>query len=229
MGGQACVLYGAAEFSRDTDLAILSNSENLSKLSGALKELQADVIAVPPFEARYLRKGHAIHFRCRVPEAAGMRIDVMTKMRGVDSFAKLWKRRTTMIFEDGTTCEIMSLPDLVQAKKMQRDKDWPMVRRLIEANYFANSERPGPEQVRFWLLELRTPELLIELAEKQGRLPFSLIRKRPLLKLAKRENEPVLAEALLKEERLEREADRQYWLPLRAELEKLRRARILRV
>ena len=29
MGGQACVLYGAAEFSRDTDLAILASSENL--------------------------------------------------------------------------------------------------------------------------------------------------------------------------------------------------------
>jgi hypothetical protein len=27
MGGQACVLYGAAEFGRDTDLAILGNAE----------------------------------------------------------------------------------------------------------------------------------------------------------------------------------------------------------
>ena len=223
------MLYGAAEFSRDTDLAILSNSENLSKLSGALKELQADVIAVPPFEAKYLRKGHAIHFRCRVPEAAGTRIDVMTKMRGVDSFAKLWKRRTTMVFEDGAKGEIMSLPDLVQAKKTQRDKDWPMLRRLVEVNYFANYERPGKEQIRFWLLELRTPELLIELAGKHGRLPISLLRKRPLLKLAKPGHEPVLAEALLEEERLEREADRHYWIPLRAELEKLRRARLLRM
>lgn len=229
MGGQACVLYGAAEFSRDTDLAILSTSENLSKLSEALNELQADVIAVPPFEAKYLRKGHAIHFRCRVPEAAGMRVDVMTKMRGVDSFVKLWKRRTTMVFDNGAECEIMSLPDLVQAKKTQGDKDWPMVRRLIEVSYFANCERPGPEQIRFWFLELRTPELLIELAEKRGRLPTSLIRKRPLLKLAKPGNAPVLARALLEEERLEREADRQYWLPLRAELETLRRARLLRV
>lgn len=229
MGGQACVLYGAAEFSRDTDLAILSNSENLSRLSGALKELQADVIAVPPFDAKYLRKGHAIHFRCRVPEAAGMRIDVMTRMRGVDSFAKLWKRRTTMAFDDGAKCEIMSLPDLVQAKKTQLDKDWPMVRRLIEVNYFANCQRPGPEQIRFWLRELRTPELLIELTEKQGRLPISLVRKRPLLKLAKAGSEQLLARALLEEERLEREADRQYWLPLRAELEELRRARLLRM
>jgi hypothetical protein len=226
MGGQACVLYGAAEFSRDTDLAILSDSENLSRLGRALKELQADVIAVPPFEARYLRKGHAIHFRCRVPEAAGMRIDVMTRMRGVDSFAKLWKRRTTMVFEDGAKCEVLSLPDLVLAKKTQRDKDWPMVRRLIEVNYFANSAQGSADQIRFWLLELRTAELLVELAEKQGRIPRSLISKRPLLELAKPGNETELSEALLEEERLEREADRQYWLPLRAELEKLRRARL---
>jgi hypothetical protein len=33
MGGQACVFYGAAEFSRDTDLAILASSENLARLS----------------------------------------------------------------------------------------------------------------------------------------------------------------------------------------------------
>lgn len=64
MGGQACVFYGAAEFSRDTDLAILASSENLGRLKQVLKDLQAEVIAVPPFEAKYLRKGHAIHFRC---------------------------------------------------------------------------------------------------------------------------------------------------------------------
>jgi hypothetical protein len=31
MGGQACVFYGAAEFSRDTDLAILASPENLAR------------------------------------------------------------------------------------------------------------------------------------------------------------------------------------------------------
>jgi hypothetical protein len=102
MGGQACVLYGAAEFSRDTDLAILASPANLERLRRALADLQAEVIAVPPFETRYLLKGHAIHFRCRHPEAAGMRVDVMTKMRGVDPFPKLWRRRTTTMLEDGT-------------------------------------------------------------------------------------------------------------------------------
>jgi len=46
MGGQACVFYGAAEFSRDTDLAILADSANLAKLKNALEDLQAVVIAV---------------------------------------------------------------------------------------------------------------------------------------------------------------------------------------
>jgi hypothetical protein len=114
MGGQACVFYGAAEFSRDTDLAILASSENLAKLNKALTDLDAQVIAVPPFEARYLRKGHAVHFRCGHVEAVGMRVDVMTKMRGVDSFPKLWGRRTTISVND-STIELMSLPDLVQA------------------------------------------------------------------------------------------------------------------
>jgi hypothetical protein len=61
MGGQACVFYGAAEFSRGTDLAILASSENLARLKKSLTDLKADVIAVPPFESKYLRKGHAVH------------------------------------------------------------------------------------------------------------------------------------------------------------------------
>jgi hypothetical protein len=54
MGGQACILYGAAEFSRDADFAILASPENLGRLTEALAELQAEVIAVPPFEMHYL-------------------------------------------------------------------------------------------------------------------------------------------------------------------------------
>lgn len=31
MGGQACVFYGAGEFSRDMDLAILAEPDNLAR------------------------------------------------------------------------------------------------------------------------------------------------------------------------------------------------------
>ena len=47
MGGQACVFYGAAEFSRDTDFAFLADTANLARLRKALAELEARVIAVP--------------------------------------------------------------------------------------------------------------------------------------------------------------------------------------
>lgn len=36
MGGQACILYGASEFSRDVDLAIYAHPENLQRLGAAL-------------------------------------------------------------------------------------------------------------------------------------------------------------------------------------------------
>jgi len=218
------VFYGAAEFSRDTDLAILASSENLARLKKAVEDLQAQVIAVPPFEAKYLRKGHAIHFRCHHPEALGMRVDVMTKMRRVDSFPKLWTRRTT-VNVDGNSLNLMSLPDLVQAKKTQRDKDWPMLRRLVEVNYFENRENPTREQIRFWFRELRTPDLLVELAADQGRIPTQLRRQRRLLNLATTLTKASLADALLEEEEREREADRQYWVPLKKELERLRHSR----
>ena len=40
MGGQACVFYGGAEFSRDTDIAILADAANLARLSGSTGRAQ---------------------------------------------------------------------------------------------------------------------------------------------------------------------------------------------
>jgi hypothetical protein len=222
MGGQACVFYGAAEFSRDTDFAVLADTTNLARLRKALADLRAEPIAVPPFELRYLRRGHALHFRCQHPEALRMRVDVMSKMRGVDPFPKLWKRRTTIALPDGTRCDLLSLPDLVQAKKTQRDKDWPMIRRLVEAHYFSNQPKARAAQIRFWLLELRTPQLLIEGARAHADAARRLARKRPLLKHASSTSLNQLEQGLAAEENQLRAEDRAYWSPLLKELERLR-------
>lgn len=225
MGGQACVFYGAAEFSRDTDFAILADAANLERLNAALRELRASVIAVPPLSLEHLHRGHAVHFRCQHPEAAGLRVDVMSRMRGVDVFTELWERRTTLEAADGTIYELMSLPDLVQAKKTQRDKDWPMIRRLIEADRVACSGTPSPMQVRFWLREARTPELLLELACQFPHEAAALAEGvRPLLASALHNDEASVEASLLEEERTERAADRAYWIPLKKELERLRHA-----
>lgn len=223
MGGQACVLYGAAEFSRDLDLALLPDPANLDRLEAALAELDAEVIAVPPLSLRHLNGGLAVHFRCRQPEVVGLRVDVMTHLRGVAPFPELWERRTTLTFED-ETLEVLALPDLVTAKKTQRDKDWPMIRRLVDVNYLSHREEPTPEQVRFWLRELRSPELLVETALAHSDRIAELTSDRPLLKLATPDAlaSGALDRALRDEEDTERRRDAEYWKPLREELERLR-------
>lgn len=226
MGGQACVLYGGAEFSRDADLAVLADPPNLDRLRSAMHALQATVVAVPPFEPVYLERGHAIHFRCAHAETEGLRIDVMSRMRGVDDFPVLWPRRTTFHVEpaDAPPLDIdaLSLPDLVMAKKTQRDKDWPMIRRLLEANYWDPSAESTPSRISYWLRELRTPELLIETVRRFPQAAAQEAR-RQAVQAALTGDQGEVERALRAEEDAERAADRAYWVPLRTELEVLRR------
>lgn len=224
MGGQACVLYGAAEFSRDTDFALLCEPQNLLRLQAALNELQARCIAVPPFEVDYLQRGHAVHFRCEHPEALNQRVDVMAVMRGVAAFAELWQRRTTIEWAPGETTDLLSLPDLVRAKKTQRDKDWPMIQQLVAVHYFENRAEPTPERIEFWLRELRNPEYLNEVAARFPQETKRLEAERVVLTMLGEDEDAVRA-ALWQEQERERQLDRAYWQPLKAELEQLRRRR----
>lgn len=227
MGGQACVFYGAAQFSRDVDLALLCDVPNLERLAAALQELAAERVAVPPLAADYLLRGHAVHFRCHAPEAASLRIDVMSAMRGVDPFPALWERRTTLADLEGETWDVMDIEDLVRAKKTQRDKDWPMIRALVEAHFARHHVQPQPDDVRFWLRESRSPEILRQCAAAYPDLCTALSADRPLLELVPTAggDDAALERALMEEELAERARDREYWRPLRAELERLRHQR----
>lgn len=224
MGGQACVLYGAAEFSRDTDLAILASPENLHRLQAALTALQARLIAVPPFELQYLERGHAIHFECDRTDTARMRVDVMSRLRGVDPFPVLWERRTTVELPDEGPVDVLALPDLVTAKKTQRDKDWPMIRRLVEVHYLTFRENTTSERITFWLRELRTPTMLIEAAGLFPNEATTLFSTRSLLRAAVAGDVTAVTAQLDAEETQERANDAKYWAPLRMELEQLRHA-----
>jgi len=117
MGGQACVFYGAAEFSRDADLLILADPENLDRLREALGELQATRVFVPELTEEFLHRGHAVHFRCAAPEANRIRVDLMSVLPGMDPFDQLWQRRTTITDYSGNQYDLLSLADLVRAKK----------------------------------------------------------------------------------------------------------------
>ena len=225
MGGQACVLYGAAEFSRDIDFAVMASVENLGRLGEALGALDAEVIAFPPFERVHLEGGHGVHFRARHPEAVGFRIDVLARMRGVDPFPELWRRRTTFELAGVGSVDALGLPDLVASKKTQRDKDWSMIRRLVEASLAGDGARPTPERIAFWLRELRSPELLIACAGQYGPEARAIGEERAAVRAALGQDLDAVRGELAAEEERERAVDREYWAPLRAELEQMRRGR----
>lgn len=161
-----------------------------------------------------------IHFRCFHSEAERLRVDLMSVMRGVEPFVELWERRASVEYE-GEGFDVLALPDLVQAKKTQRNKDWPMIERLAETHYFRFRNSPIAEDIDFWLRELRTPLLLREAA-----LLFpaqAAAHARPAVRAAvENRGEDAIRAALLEEQEAERLADRAYWTPLKAELEALR-------
>ncbi len=225
MGGQACVFYGAVQFSRDADIAILATDENLHCLQQALDDLQAEVVAIPPFERKYLERGLAVHFRCRRSGFENLRLDVMSVMRGVEPFVQLWNRRTTLQFADGQSIDLMNVADLVLAKKTQRDKDWPMIRALLEEHYTRYKHEPTTDVVEFWLREGRTPRMLIDVASQHVEAAELILAQRTLIKYAITGSESELRSALFDEQQREQELDRTYWQPLVAELEQLRQDR----
>jgi hypothetical protein len=151
-------LYGAAEFSRDTDLALLASAENLTRLS------------------RRTGRGDG-------PAGSGG-----------------------------------------EQEDPQRDKDWPMIRRLVEVSYLNFRDDPTPSRVDFWLRELRTPLLLGEVVDRFGQEARAMADRRPAVQAALADGTSEIERALQEEEQRERDADRAYGSPLVAELEALRRA-----
>ncbi len=81
-----------------------------------------------------------------------------------------------------------------------------------------------PERIRFWLRELRTAELLIEVVQSYPGEAESTGRERAAVRFAIGANQGAVEVELATEESRERELDRAYWAPLRQELEQLRHA-----
>ncbi len=223
MGGQACVFYGAAQVSKDVDFLIFADEGNFESLHTALRKLDACRIAVPRFDPALLAKGHAVHFRCQAPGVERLRINIMTKLRHLPPFDTLWERRTVIADEHGNTFDLLSIPDLVQAKKTQRAKDWPVIELLVAIHHRENHREDRAEWIDFWLTEARSAELLTELTRIYPDETAGLLARRPLLALARANDLPALRSALDAEVRAEQEKDRQYWEPLKREMAVFRR------
>lgn len=225
IGGQACILYGAAEFSRDSDFIVLAVPANLEALKNALKALKAVPVYFPDLSLEYLAKGHASHFRCRARGVEGLRVDILGRLKGCEPFNRLWARRSRVRVLGAGSIDIISLADLVESKKTQRDKDWLMLTRLVENDVFINNGRGAPSKVLWWLAQARLPETLVSLCAEHPAQARKAAAARPLLREAIRGNIWRLSALLKKEEAAERASDFKYWTPLKKELEALRLGR----
>jgi hypothetical protein len=74
-------------------------------------------------------------------------------------------------------------------------------------------------------MESRTPEMLIELVPRFPDAATSAAERRPLIAEAIAAHRKALRTGLAEEQEAEREADRNYWEPLKRELEQLRHGR----
>ncbi len=167
--------------------------------------------------------GTALH-EAEKPGVEGLRIDIMSRLRDLSAFDDLWERRTVIGDAEGNEFHLLSVPDLVQAKKTQRSKDWPVIEALVAIHFRENATRPQPEWIKFWLAEARSPELIIELTARFPTDAATAVATRPLLALARAETLPELRAALDAEVRVEQDKDRLYWEPLKREMEAFRRA-----
>ena len=182
IGGQACIIYGASEFSRDSDFVVFSSTDNLKNLRAALSELKARRIYVPTLDKKYLDQGHACHFRCYASGVERLRVDILSKLRGCDDFSILWDRRFKLRIPSGPEINVINLRDLVVSKKTQRDKDWFMLRRLVDNDIDLHGNTSNMDKINWWLCECRNPIYLIELCRKYPDLVRQQRLNRHLLK-----------------------------------------------
>lgn len=222
IGGQACIIYGASEFSRDSDFIVFSSTDNLCNLRTALTKLKARRIYVPFLNKKYLDRGHACHFRCYGSGVKHLRVDILAKLRGCDNFPSLWNRRFELKIPSGPKIHVIGLRDLVISKKTQRDKDWFMLSRLVDNDIALYRNTSDIHKINWWLCECRNPTYLIELCQRYPDFARQQLLNRPLLKSAIKVEQKKLVRLLEGEKEKEQEKDRAYWEPLKKELELLR-------
>jgi len=225
IGGQAAVAYGAIQFTRDADLWINPTKRNIKRLQKAFKELKVTLRFLPPLEFSYLKKGHGVHFRFKY-QGRNFYIDILGKVPRVSGFLSAWKEAERIEWH-GLSIPVLDIPRLVATKKTDRERDYLVIQLLGEMIFEQTKKNKITRRaIISWLAkESRNPQHLRTIAQKWENGTEELFNsKRPAAILAAQGASLVKIQEELdaEKERLKRE-NRQYWLPLIAELRQLRR------
>lgn len=130
VSGQAAVLYGAALFSEDVDLWVDPTEENFLRLEYCLREHQAVYHKLtPPLTVENALKHHGFHYRVQDGAGGDFYLDVLGSPPRTDAFQTCLDRAIEMETGWGRL-PVVGVRDLVEIKKTQRLKDYPVISRL---------------------------------------------------------------------------------------------------
>ena len=123
IGGYAGALRGSPVITGDVDVCYARDDENLERMAGALRSLEARLRAAPPdvpfpLDARTLRAGD--HFTFATSSGP---LDILGTPAGTKGFADLDADATDEVI-DGLTIRVASIEDLIRMKRASgRAKD----------------------------------------------------------------------------------------------------------
>ncbi len=135
VSGQATILYGAATFSEDIDLWVEPSETNLQCLLSALRASQAKYYKLTPaLTPELANRHHGFHFTISDPtDSMPLFLDVMCCPPRVGSFAEA-AQRARVFTTDWGALPTVGIADLVELKKTQRPRDYPIIGRLVLAH-----------------------------------------------------------------------------------------------
>jgi hypothetical protein len=229
ISGQACILYGASQFTEDIDLWIQPAPGNLESFLRAMARVEAHVYKLtPPLSMKYVRKGHGFHFRI----GRDLFLDVMGRPPRVGSFQQAISRAREFKTDWGTL-PVSAPEDLVLLKRTNRPGDYEAISNLVRLRF--QEAKEDVDVVRWALLNTfevaDLADFAVEAVDRLRRWP-----SRPALRALL----PVTAASRPPERRIRRaarllalemaeaqERGRLYWRPVVAELRKLQASRRL--
>lgn len=234
ISGQATILYGAATFSEDIDLWVDPEPPNLERFQAALRASRAvHYKLTPPLTAEFAARHHAFHFVVpHQPADLPVYLDVMACPPRAGTFVAARKNARTFSTQWGALPTV-GIRELVELKKTQRLRDYPVISRLALA--WLEERQPRDEAAVTWALEniftlteLRSFLLRPEVSSSKALGRHELVRRAAEQLSASSQLEESLEDAL--EDwfdgriALLRRADRRFWRPVIDELRKLRAA-----
>jgi hypothetical protein len=236
IGGQATVIYGAADFTQDVDIWVRPDAKNFARLLRSLAACRARVHKLtPPLTLFWARRGHGFHFliptrQWRVP------LDVLARPPRVGSFGAA-RKRARVENTDWGQVPVVAEEDLVLLKRTNRPEDYAIISRLAMLR-IAKIQDPSRSLVAWAAANAFSAEDLAELTNRFGkwlRPGDGVAPKATERFLARRKKgiEISASDLAFAERELLRammrfiDAGRAYWIPRLQDLRELRTARRL--